>query len=348
MLSVADNVPYKSLNTMGIEGYARRYAEWEEPSDLYTLSEPEINCLQPVIQIGEGSNLLFPDGRLDATLLVSRYRDTEVLEHDSTHITFRVGAGLRLDDFIDKTVATGLWGLENLSHIPGTVGAAAVQNVGAYGVEFADCLESVKCFDLEDQRFTTFAASELKYGYRDSAFKHAPLHRRMIITDVTLRLSVDAKPHLDYGNLRSRLEGIPLTPMAVRDAIISIRRTKLPEITEAGSAGSFFKNPVVSADLLPAIREKAAAAGIDTTDMPVYHLADAPGSVKLSAAWLIDRGGLKGASCGSAGTWPTQPLVIVNLDGRATAADVAGLAGYIVAEVDRKFGVRLTPEVEYL
>lgn len=346
MLSVADNVPYKSLNTMGIEGYARRYAEWEEPSDLYALSEPEVDCPQPVIQIGAGSNLLFPDGRLDATLLVSRYKDTEVLDRDSSAVTFRVGAGLRLDDFIAGTAAKGLWGLENLSHIPGTVGAAAVQNVGAYGVEFADCLESVKCFDLEEQRFTTFAASELKYGYRDSAFKHAPLHRRMIITDVTLRLSVAAKPHLDYGNLRAMLPSEHPTPTEIRQAIIATRRAKLPEVGTTGSCGSFFKNPVVEPSVVERLRLMATSEGIDTAAMPAFQTAD--GRVKLSAAWLIDRAGLKGYADGNAGCWPTQPLVIANLTGRATSEDVIRVAGHISNVVLEKFGVELTREVEYL
>ena len=349
MIAVTHDIPYKLFNTMGIAGRAAAVAVWDAPDDLPTLFSDLAGSLPaPVKPIGQGSNILFPDGRFEGTILLSGFTVVEPIESPEAGVTFRIGAGKRLDDFIAETAAEGLWGLENLSHIPGTAGAAAVQNVGAYGVEFADCLVAVTCYDVADRRFVTLPAGELGYGYRDSAFKHPPMRGRMIICSVDVRLSRVPAPHLDYGNLRSVLEGAVPTPLAVREAIVETRRSKLPEITEAGSAGSFFKNPIVSVDRLSAIREKAESAGIDTSSMPVYQLADSPGHAKLSAAWLIDRSGLKGARVGSAVTWQTQPLVIVNADGHATSADVKALAEHIIAEVDSRFGVRLTPEVEYL
>ncbi len=350
MPTITRDASYRELNTMGIGGRAACLAVWDSPADLQELLSPGMASTlpAPVVQIGEGSNILFPDGHFGGTIMLSAFKATETVASDSLGVTFRVGAGRRLDDFIAETASQGFWGLENLSHIPGTAGAAAVQNVGAYGVEFADCLEAVTCYDITAGGFVTLAPTELGYGYRDSAFKHEPLRRRMIIVSVDIRLSREPKPHLGYGNLRSDLEGKALTPAAIREAIIATRRTKLPEVGVTGSSGSFFKNPVIPADSLASVRAKAAAAGIDTAEMPVYTLADRPGCVKLSAAWLIDRGGWKGATFGSTGTWRTQPLVIVNLDGHATAAEVARLAEMISDDIREKFGVELTREVEYI
>ena len=192
----------------------------------------------------------------------------------------------------------------------------------------------------------TLPKGDLAYGYRDSVFKHPPLRDRLIITEVVCRLSRVTSPCLAYGNLAA-LVGPSPAPADVRRAIISTRRAKLPEVEATGSAGSFFKNPVVLPEAVDRLRLLAAARGISTDGMPAFPV-DGGAGVKLSAAWLIDRAGWKGVVRGNVGTWPSQPLVIVNLTGRATGAEVAALARDISADISEKFGVELHPEVEYL
>lgn len=351
MITLTPGAPLRPLNTMGIDGTARFLAVWTDPSDLPAFFSREAMAHAAggtVKPIGEGSNLLFTSGSFDGTLLLSAYKAVSELpapDADGSDVVLRVGAGMLLDELAASTAARGLWGLENLSLIPGTVGAAAVQNVGAYGVEFSSLVRSVRGFDRRSGLFIDLPAAALGYGYRDSVFKHAPMRDNLIITDVDIVLSRCAAPKLDYGNLRERLAATTPTPMAVREAVIATRRSKLPDPAVTGSAGSFFKNPVISPADADAVRKRVAEAGIDSASMPAF---DVDGGVKLSAAWLIDRAGWKGAARGNVGTWPSQPLVIVNLTGRATGMEVARFAAAIVADVSDKFGVVLHPEAEYL
>ena len=234
-----------------------------------------------------------------------------------------------MDDLIQWTLDHNLYGLENLSAIPGTVGASAVQNVGAYGAEAKDLIESVEAYDLQERRHCTFSNADCHFAYRDSLFKHLP--GRYLILRVTYRLSETFTPNLSY----KALEGLPHdTAQQLREAITEVRWSKLPRPEEHGSAGSFFKNPVV--DEPTYLRLKA-----EHPDMPDAHRSD--NGYKLSAGWLIDRAGWKGRTQGRAGVWPKNALVLYNADG-CTGDEVRALAAAIQQDVKQKFGVTLDPE----
>ena len=316
-------------NTFRMQVNCRTFIEYDSVADLFELDFEEM--LKPVKHIGGGSNLLFTQD-FKGTILHSKVNFIEKLPHD--HVS--VGAGVVFDDFCAWAAQEGLWGPENLSYIPGEVGAAAVQNIGAYGVEAKDIIKTVYAFDLEEEEFVRFDVSECDYGYRESMFKHAK--DRYIITHVVFALSREPKPRLDYSKALSSLkEDSQLTPGKVRDAVIAIRKEKLPEVSQLGSAGSFFKNPVVS----PA---QFAVLAQQYPDIPHF---DAEGGVKVPAAWLIDRLGWKGKTKGGAQVYPKQPLVIVNM-GAASAADIVDLAQQIMDSVVERFGIHLHPEVNYI
>jgi UDP-N-acetylmuramate dehydrogenase len=246
--------------------------------------------------------------------------------------------------------------LRNLSYIPGEVGAAAVQNIGAYGVEAKDIIRTVHAFDIEKGTFVDFDASECEYGYRESHFKH--VRDRYIITHVDFVLSAIARPRLDYSKALGCLAGKPgLTPLDVREAVIVIRKQKLPEVGLVGSAGSFFKNPVVSRDVYEAVVRIAAAeaasgtsgtATAATTTGVVPHYDAGGGLVKIPAAWLIEQCGWRGHRCGNAGVWDMQPLVLINATGNALPEEIVALEDKIRASVKQRFGIDLECEVEHL
>jgi len=246
-------------------------------------------------------------------------------------------AGEILHDFIQHTLALGLSGLENLSLIPGTVGACPVQNVGAYGVEVKDRIVSVQCFDLETQNFITLSNAQCQFGYRESLFKQQG-KRRYVITAVTFALDETFTPRIHYGDLAATLAAqhgsqAP-TAAQVAQAIIQIRRSKLPDPAELGNAGSFYKNPIVSAEHAARIQQQHPA-------MPSYPQAD--GSLKLAAGWLIDQCGLKGKQIGGAAVHEQQALVLVNKN-HASAQDVQDLSDFVCQAVWEKFHIQLEPE----
>ena len=264
------------------------------------------------------------------------YVEYDSVDELTAEVPVMVGAGTTWDEVVENTCRNGIWGAENLSLIPGETGAAAVQNIGAYGVEFKDIVSGVVCYDLIEKRKCKFTTAECRYGYRESMFKEAD--GRYIVTSVLLRLSRKPRPRLEYKGL----EGIDASsPASVREAVIKIRRTKLPDPAEKGSAGSFFKNPVVSALEFARIID---AAGGET--VPHYILDG--GFIKVPAAWLIDRCGFKGEREGGAAVYEKQPLVIVNDSGDASPADILELERRIVAGVRERFGVSLQPEVEHI
>lgn len=315
-------VSLQKFNTFGIDAIADRLVEFTSADDLTSLRgvfDGRWNVL------GGGSNILFTkDYR--GTLLKSVGRGLEVSEGGRV----RAEAGVVWDDFVAWTVDRGLWGAENLSHIPGTVGAAPIQNIGAYGVEAGDVIESVEAYDPESGTVRVLSAAECGFGYRDSIFKRGA---RMVVTAVNFKLSLTPQPKLDYGDLYSKV-GEP-TLGNIRRAVIDIRASKLPDPAEQGNAGSFFKNPVVPAEAAEILRGQYP-------DMPIYDAA--PGFVKLAAGWLIDRSGWKGRTLGRVGVHPKQALVLVNLGG-ATGGEVMELARSIQDDVRTQFGVALETEV---
>lgn len=320
-------------NTFGIDVKAALFAEYADEDELRAFL-PQL-AGRRVLHIGQGSNLLFTRD-FDGVVLhsgITAIGAPEPSADGSVHI--RVGGGVVFDDLIVHTLSLGLYGLENLSYIPGEVGASAVQNVGAYGVEAGDRIVRVEAVDLTTGEGRVFAPSECRYAYRQSIFKQE-LRGRYAITRVTFRLSRTFRPELSYGGLKAHADGASeLTAEGLRRIIIDMRRAKLPDPREVGSAGSFFMNPVVT----PAAYERLRQSW---PDMPHYP---APGGlVKVPAGWLIEQCGWKGRSLGAAGVYARQALVLVNLGG-ATGADVLRLSDQVRASVSEKFGIDIRPEV---
>lgn len=323
-------------NTFRMKVSCGCFVEYETVKELEGLNFDKLP--KPFLHIGEGSNLLFT-GDFPGTVFHSAIDMIKYVDMGLDEVPVIVGAGVSFDDFVAHSCRHGLWGAENLSLIPGEVGASAVQNIGAYGVEAGDIIKGVVCFDLQERKSVKLTHDECLFGYRDSFFKKPENRGRYIVTSVLFRLSRKPNPKLGYKGVREAVSGIEdLSPQDVRDAIIKIRNAKLPDPEQIGSAGSFFKNPVISAELFRLISPDGSA--------PHYDLPD--GSVKVPAAWLIDSCGLKGAECGGAAVYEKQPLVIINKSGFATPRDVLELERRIVETVRDRYGVTLHPEVDHI
>lgn len=342
-----ENYNLSEHNTFRMKANCACYIEYENAKELEELDWDSLP--KPIKHIGGGSNLLLT-GDFPGTILHSKIKYIKYVDLGLEEVPVMVGAGVEWDEFVAHTCSHGLWGAENLSLIPGEVGAAAVQNIGAYGVEVKDIISGVVCYDLQERKKVKFSVGECGYGYRESMFKHAD--GRYVVTSVLLRLSRKYSPHLDYKGVRQAL-GLEehvwpedLTPQAVRDAIIGVRRQKLPDPEELGSAGSFFKNPVVGAlDFARIIDVAKRDFGADVT---IPHFINPDGTVKVPAAWMIEKCGFKGATEGGAAVYEKQPLVLVNKTGSAMPSDVLALEKRIIDAVRERFGVELHPEVEHL
>lgn len=342
MITVLPDYNLRHNNTFGMDVKCRRWIEYTEGNDLPAIfADSELKRPK---SIGAGSNLLFT-GDYDGDMLHSRIIDMTVSPLDDGSFYVRVGAGMEMDALVLYCAERGFWGLENLSGIPGDVGASAVQNVGAYGVEAADFIESVECFDTLSRTFISFAPDECGYGYRTSRFKTGEDADRYVVCYVVFRVYSGYHPRLDYGHLRDAIVAERPTPMQVREAVIAIRESKLPDVNRIGSAGSFFKNPVLGADGFEHLCEKAKELLGNDVEVPHYS---ADSGIKVPAAWLIDKSGLKGYRNADAGVWDKQPLVIVNLTGQATASEIIEVERYVTTTVRQNFGVELSPEVEHI
>ena len=335
--------PLASRNTFGIDARARLWVEYDSVAELQDLiwQRQRQADATPLLHFGQGSNLVVM-GDLDATVLHSRIRDIVVTADEGDNIYVRVGAGLLWDAWVAYTLDSGWYGLENLSGIPGEVVAASVQNIGAYGVEAKDSILYVDAIDLATAEVRHFSASELDYGYRHSRLK-ADLRGRYAVTHVHFRLSHSFRPRLDYGGLAAELRrrdirDYDLTAPSLRRIVLDLRRDKLPDPSQLGNAGSFFKNPVVEGDV--AARIAAANPG-----MPRYDQPD--GRVKIPAAWLIEQTGWKGRALGPAAVYERQALVIVNTGG-ATGADIAAITQRIRSDVEQRFGICLEAEAQFV
>lgn len=322
-------------NTFGVAARAPLLAEVHDPAALPGLfTDPRFDAGRAMV-LGGGSNLLFaadPDGPLVA-LAAGGMR---IVGDDGRNVVVRFDAGASWHGCVMWSLAQGLGGLENLALIPGTAGAAPIQNIGAYGVEVGEHVVAVEAFDTRSRAMLRFTGDECGFAYRDSRFKREP--DRYIVTAVELALSRDAEPRLDYAGIRDELAAMGVdapTPALVAEAVVRLRRRKLPDPAVVGNAGSFFKNPIV-----PAPVAQALAAG--HPGLPVYR-GDGEGTRKLSAAWLIEACGWKGYRDGDAGVSAQHALVLVN-HGGATGAQLLALARRIAASVQERFGVPLEPE----
>ena len=328
----------KAHNTFGIEAKCSRFLEYETIAEAQEVAGILRESHTPYIIIGGGSNLLLTK---DYEGIVVR---SDVLGIQIADDRMTCGSGEVFDEMIEASLMAGLYGLENLSLIPGDVGASAVQNIGAYGVEAKDYIERIEAVEIATSRVVTIPAEHCGYGYRQSKFKQE-WKNRYLITHVTYRLSTDFQPHLDYGNIREALrlaygadDVSALTAQQLRDAIIGIRNAKLPDPKVMGNAGSFFMNPIVN-------RGKYEQLAALYPGMPHYEVDK--DHVKIPAGWMMDQCGWKGKSLGRAGVHDKQALVLVNLGG-ATGDEIVRLCQAIQKDVEAKFGIVIHPEVNII
>jgi len=339
-MNIRENHSLLKYNTFGIDARCRYFIEYNNIDELrQALSFTQSKQLK-MMHIGGGSNLLFTKD-YDGIVLHATSKNIKIVHETEDSVHVQADAGVVWDDFVAWTISHQYYGLENLSYIPGEVGASAVQNIGAYGVEACACINSVNTIEIESSAVRTFSVEECDYGYRHSIFKKEE-HGKYIITSVIYELKKTFTPNLGYKALSSLVQekgykSEDLTAAILRELIIDVRNNKLPHPNHIGSAGSFFMNPIVSTDKFKSLAEVFP-------QMPFYPT---PGGIKLSAGWLIDQAGWKGTTIGKAGVYPKQALVLVNYGG-ATGEDIVNLAKRIQEDVKLKFDIDIYPEVIYV
>ncbi|NOZ74936.1 MAG: UDP-N-acetylmuramate dehydrogenase [FCB group bacterium] len=337
-MKIREHVSLKALNTFGVDTEARFFTHLDSPEDLDVLFRTGLLRDKPIFILGGGSNVLFTKP-FDGVVLHPRFKRFQIQEVDEDQVWVQLGSGLDWHSCVQKTLEQGLSGLENLSLIPGTVGAAPIQNIGAYGVELQDVFRELEAVNLRTGETRRFTRSDCQFGYRSSWFKTQP--DPFLILSVTLALSKKFRPRLSYQGLTEELQQSGITdptPQEVSAAVIRIRKRKLPDPARLGSAGSFFKNPIIPDDQFQLLKKSHPALSGHPTGK---------GQVKLSAARLIDLAGWKGKTLGRAGVYKRHALILVNLGG-ATGMEIAGLAEKIREDIHQKFGISLIPEVQIL
>ncbi|MFZ6772757.1 UDP-N-acetylmuramate dehydrogenase [Undibacterium sp. SXout7W] len=338
-LSLLSDYSLQGLNTFGIAARARTFLTITEREQLQALyQDKELACM-PRLILGGGSNLLLPD-QVDALVLHMQLKGRRIVGENEQYVFVQGQAGESWHDFVQWTLQQGIGGLENLSLIPGTVGAAPIQNVGAYGVEIQDVFHQLSAFDFETGEIVTLNKSDCCFAYRDSVFKHA-YRDRLVILDVTFALPRQWQARCAYADVADYLTKHQIAapqPADISAAIIAIRQAKLPDPAVIGNAGSFFKNPIVDAGKRESLLQQYP-------QLVSYLQAD--GQYKLAAGWLIDQCGWKGKHLGRAGVYEKQALVLVNLGG-ASGNDVRELASAIQRDVGLRFGVQLEAEPVFI
>lgn len=335
-MKIRENYSLKALNTFGLAATARYFCTLHKLSGVRTLmawqqQHPDL----PLLFLGGGSNVLFVKDYPGLVVQVC-LETLEVLGQDADYHYVRAGGGNNWNAFVQWTIAQGFAGLENLSLIPGTVGAAPVQNIGAYGVELKDHVYEVQAVDWRTAEIRDFSADECRFAYRDSYFKSVEPDRWLIVA-VVFRLPRHPQWKIDYAGVKEQLAGKAVNARNISDAIISLRQRKLPNPAEIGNAGSFFKNPLITPSHWAALKTQFP-------EMPGWVQSD---HVKVSAGWLIDQCGWKGKRAGDAGTYAHHALVLVN-HGNATGAAVWDFAQAIMASVRDTFGITLEPELRVI
>lgn len=336
-MRIEENFSLINYNTFGLDVSAAWFVEYATEEELIKILNDEFFLEQSRLHIGKGSNLLFLDN-YEGIILHSAISGIEVKEETETDVTLRVGAGVDWDYLVEYAVKHNWWGIENLSLIPGETGSAALQNIGAYGSEVKDVIVEVEVLSTQDKKKYIFSNAACDYAYRSSKFKKKE-QGNYIITYVTIKLSKIANPQLGYGALERTMQTYDCITLAnIRDAVISIRNSKLPDPKVQGNAGSFFMNPTVD-------KAKFLKLHAQYPEMPYYEVSD--DCYKIPAAWLIDTCQLKGVRIGNAAVHIDQPLVLINLGG-ATGTEIALLAEAVRSTVNEKFEIMLEPEVNYI
>jgi len=342
-MTIAERVPLSSLTTFKVGGEARYVLTCESIEDIQTALAFTRERGLPFVVLGEGSNVLPSDDGYPGTILLMRMRGiSEVEQGDDLLVT--AGAGESWEDLVRYAASKEWWGVENLAGIPGTVGAAPVQNIGAYGMELAHMLDHVEAFDTKDGVLKSFDTSGCGFGYRDSRFKHEPA---LIITSVTLRLQKNGTPRIDYADLRAAAaEGKDLSsPSAIGTTVREVRSRKFPDLREYGTAGSFFKNPILSHEEYELLTKRYQTEAEALGGIPSFPL---DGNVKIPLAFILDKLlGLRGYEHGTTFLFGNQPLVLVAKPG-ATASDVEALAHDIEERVHDATGITIEREVRFV
>ncbi len=328
------NFDIKKHNTFGISALAKEWISFDDVKELQQFIRKRPLTKEKHFVIGGGSNLLFI-GDYDGALIKANFQGIELLEESEKYVYLKVGAGVIWDYFVDYCVKHNYWGAENLSIIPGTVGASPVQNIGAYGVEAQDIIFDVRAINKETSNERIFSFDDCEFGYRNSFFKKDN-KQEWIVTEVVYRLSKEANRNLSYGPLKQLFAEVPEPSIKeIREAIIKLRESKLPDPKEIGNAGSFFKNPIIS------IEENNKLIQ-DYPQIP-YYLVDIDKS-KLAAGWLIDQAGWRGHEQGEVGVHQKQALVLIN-KGKATGKEIFELSEKIIASIKKEFNIKLEKEV---
>lgn len=331
------NYSLLTQNTFGIDVFAKKYVEFDTESEVQEYTSSLNLGQENVLPIGQGSNLLFTKD-YQGVVFHSKIHGIDIVLEDEDSVTLRVGSGVIWDDFVNYCVLHSYYGLENLSLIPGEVGASAVQNIGAYGVEVKDWIERVETIEIQTGQKRVFQNADCRYSYRSSIFKNEK-KGEYFVAYVVFRLKKDFVPQLKYGTLKSLFnsENEPTTAQQMRTAIIQIRQDKLPDPKYVGNAGSFFMNPIIEAHDFFLLQK-------EYPKMPYYEVGE---NYKIPAAWLIEQAGWKGRKLGNAGVCEKQALILINC-GNATGEDIVSLKEAICKDVKDKFGIELNPEVQFL
>jgi len=336
MTQIQQNIPLRQYNTLGIDAIARHFAAFSSVDELGELVEKNPITGTPPLIIGGGSNILFKDD-VNGLVLKNDIPGVNIVKEDTNHVYVKAGAGENWHAFVQYCLQRNWAGVENLSLIPGCVGASPMQNIGAYGVEIREVFEELEAWHIHDKKVHVFTANDCQFGYRESVFKRK-YRNQFVILNVTYRLNKTPRFNTSYGAIEQELERMgvqQLSIQAVSQAVINIRRSKLPDPAKIGNAGSFFKNPSVSRTAYEQLQQKfPGIVGYNNPD----------GTVKLAAGWLIEQSGLKGFRRGDAGVHEKQALVLVNY-GHATGKAIYGLSEEGMKTVKARFGVELEREV---
>ena len=334
------NINLQPYNSFGFDAVAKQFAEINAVSDLQTLIKSGALPRQKTLILSGGNNILFQNEVFDGLVIYINTKGIEIIKEGGNEVVVRAQAGEDWPDFVRFCVGKGWHGVENLAHIPGKVGAAPVQNIGAYGMELKDSFAQCEAMDLVTGETKVFTKEECRFGYRESIFK-GELKGRYVITSVDFLLKKDAPLNLEYGNIKAYLEenGIPRpTLQQLHDVICTIRDAKLPDVKQIGSAGSFFKNPVI---------ERAQFETLLKEYPTMPHYDEPNGKVKVPAGWLIEQAGWKGWRDEHVGVYDKQALVLVHYGG-GKGQDIVQLAHRIQESVEEKFGIRISPEVNFV
>ncbi|KAA6440140.1 UDP-N-acetylmuramate dehydrogenase [Dyadobacter flavalbus] len=338
-MQIQTNFSLRHFNTFGLESTARYFAEVRSVDELTQILLDPVWQQTPKFILGGGSNVLFTKD-IDALVIHPDIRGIEKIKEDDADIWLRLGSGVNWHVFVMYCVENNYGGVENLSLIPGTVGAAPMQNIGAYGVEVKDVIVSVEAVAVNDGTLRIFSKEECRFGYRESIFKKE-LKDQYIITNVTFKLSKNPVLNIAYGDIQKTLQELNVTEVTIKDvsnAVIHIRRSKLPDPAQIGNAGSFFKNPEIAETQFSMLKNRYP-------EMPGYAVNES--KIKVPAGWLIEKAGWKGYREGSIGVHERQALVLVNYGG-GNGNEIKLLSEKIQDSVEEKFGIRLSAEVNFV